>query len=851
MRFWVISTLVICSIGCNSLPISSLKTDSSTSRRFDRVLTNENPIPAENQNPGNPEWSDGWRADNRELEVYLSRDSSQAGDYVSVKVSSDRDSSVTAEVYRLGYYGGAGARRLWSGGPYSVSRQQTCPLLPTTGRIECAWSETFFFQIGADWVSGVYLVKVKRPDFEPFKRYATFVVRDGRAAEVLLKPAFTTYQAYNNYGGESLYQDDSGLVARRAANEVSFDRPFVDGEGAGFLFYSEYPFLLLLEKNGYDVTYATNLDYLRFPNLLNGIGALVIAAHDEYWSVEERSQVDAALASGQTSLNHYSANGAYWRVRFSDDLSGNALRTMICYKGDSADPIPDSTTRFRDGPSPNSETHLFGVGYDGFQYLNFPLAVRNSGHWLYQGTGVGDGEQMPGLVGVEFDRLWPELGTPPDVNVIEESPVVTADGFPNRAHMVERTLSSGNTVFSAGGISWTDGINLNRPLTRDDRIVRMALNAIERALAHRRPPVEPPAPGPIRPTPPTIVGDWVATVAPLAGSAGSGGWIDGPGDSARFSRPSGIASTASGQVVVADAANSVIRLVDADADRTVRTVAGTGFPGSADGVPGAQAMFNKPSGVAVGSDGTIYVVDTENQVVRRIANDPPTYTVTTYAGGMGQAGYTDSTDPLQSRFNWPVGLAIDGQNNLYVSEIRGGRIRKIDGETREVTTYGVDPETFGTFYFSSPSAVAVGPTGAVYVLEGYAQNIRRISPSGVHFVDTVARDADSGVGYVDGAGSQARFRAQLGMVVNAAGAIFLADTANYRIRKIVPGDTPGATFVSTIAGSGRVGTRLGSGDVADIVAPSGLAITPDQRLIVSDSFNDVLRQIPLSTNASN
>jgi sugar lactone lactonase YvrE len=320
-----------------------------------------------------------------------------------------------------------------------------------------------------------------------------------------------------------------------------------------------------------------------------------------------------------------------------------------------------------------------------------------------------------------------------------------------------------------------------------------------------------------------------------------------------FSRPSALASTPTGQIVVADADNHVIRLVDRDPARTVRTIAGTGRPGRADGVPGAQATFAKPNGVAVGLHGTIYVADTENQVIRRIENNPPRYFVSTYAGRMGQQGSVDNPNPLLAQFSWPVAIASDPQGNLYVAEIRGNRIRMIRARTGEVTTYAGngsfdsrDADIGTNASFTAPSALAMAPNGDLYVLEAYSQHLRRISPAAGHRVDTIAGQLWAGVGHIDGRGSQARFRAQLGMAVTQRGEILLADTANYRIRKIVPGDSADSTRVTTIAGSGRAGTRLGSGEVSDISAPAGLAITPDARLIVSDSFNSVLRQMTLT-----
>ena len=122
---------------------------------------------------------------------------------------------------------------------------------------------------------------------------------------------------------------------------------------------------------------------------------------------------------------------------------------------------------------------------------------------------------------------------------------------------------------------------------------------------------------------------------------------------------------------------------------------------------------------------------------------------------------------------------------------------------------------------------------------------------GLHFhlkdllaVRTVAGHPDMPLGFADGTGTEARFRAQLGLAVTEDGTVFLSDTANYRVRKVVPGPTPADTEVWTIAGSGQLGTRLGHGEVADIVAPTGLTLTPDGKVLaVSDSSNNVVRII--------
>ncbi|XXF80245.1 hypothetical protein P2318_10970 [Myxococcaceae bacterium GXIMD 01537] len=804
-----------------------------------------NPIPAENQLPGDPNWRNGRNANGGEVELYASTESVAAGDTVSVKVSTSVPSRVTAEVFRLGYYGGAGARKLWSGGPFEARKQAACPRDPATSRVECSWTDTFRFTIGKEWVSGLYLVKVTRPD--GFKRFTPFVVRDNRAAELFYGAGFNRQQAYNTWGGESLYMDSSGTMPNGRAYHVSYNRPFAAGEGASHLLFWEYWLLRFMEQRGYDVTYGTNLDFHRFRDVLTGVGAYVHGGHDEYWPAEQRRQVDEALAGGRMSLAHFGANGAYWRTRALPDSAGNPLRTVVCYKNESSkDPQPGSTVRYRDDPSPHPESKLFGSMYDGWQLMAQSLVVKDAGHWLFEGTGLTAGAQLPGLLGYEFDRVWEGVG-PESVSISMESPVLTAETVPNRSHVVDRTTPYGRLVFSAGSIFWPLGLS-NDPDVRDARVERMTENVLERALSHRRPQrTLSPVTGP-RPAIPAPIARWASAVEPFAGRAGRRGFADGPADAALFNGPTGLAVTPSGQVVVADTNNLRIRLIDTDEARTVRTIAGNGLPGLANG-PGAEAMFRAPTGVAVGRDGSIFVADSDNHVIRRIANDPPTYTVTTYAGADRLMGHVDG--PAGSaRFSRPTSLALDAAGNLYVTDQAGQFVRVVLAGSRQVVTLagsgatGFEDASVGTrASFNGPSAVAVAPSGEVYVMDSGNQRLRRISAGGSRAVTTIAGRPDNPVGFADGGGMVARFRAQAGLVLTRGGELLLSDTGNFRLRGVVPGATQAATQVYTFAGSGRVGTALGSGEAADIVAPAGLALLPDERLLVSDSYNNVVRLI--------
>jgi hypothetical protein len=407
-----------------------------------------------------------------------------------------------------------------------------------------------------------------------------------------------------------------------------------------------------------------------------------------------------------------------------------------------------------------------------------------------------------------------------------------------------RKVAAGTIVFSAGSIFWPIALSSDQTVA-DGRVVRMTENVLEQALAHRRAARALPPPGSERPLEFAADAQWAQSVDAFAGLVGSAGSADGPGPAAQFAGPTALAVTAAGQVIVADTRGNRIRLIGTDAARTVSTVAGTGEFGSTDG-PGAQAKFRAPTGVAAGSAG-IFVADSDNHVIRQIQLNPPTWTVSTYAGVARSPGYADGL-AATAKFNRPTAIAIDAQGNLYVTEQAGQRIRMISAATQQVTTLAgtgqtgfADAASGSQAQFNGPSAITRAPDGALYVIDSANRRIRRIAPDSSHAVTTVA-GGELPFGYADGPASEARFRAQMGLAMNSAGELLIADTANFRIRKLVrPGDP--TAHVYTVAGSGKAGTNLGSANTADLAAPAGLAILPDRRILVSDSFHNVIRTI--------
>jgi sugar lactone lactonase YvrE len=794
----------------------------------------------ENRRPGDPGWRNGISAGPGDLGLYASTESARPGDRVEVHASSSTRSRGVVEVFRLGDYRGAGARRMWTDESAQLGPQPICAVQPGTALVECDWPTTTAFTVAPDWVSGVYVIKVRRQDGA--RSFTPFVVRDGRSAEILLQTTFTTDQAYNRWGGESLYEDFSGTMPNGRATQVSFNRPYGDADGLGRFAWQVLDFIQFIERAGYDVTYASNLDFLREPHLLGRVGALVIAGHDEYWPREERAQVDAAL-SGGTSLAYFGANGGYWRIRLGPDAQGRPLRTITCFKGVAGDPQPGSTVRYRDPPDPHPENAIFGVMYGSYMILSFPLVVADASSWVFAGTGLRNGDRLLDLVGTEFDDLHDNGLTPPGTLIPAASPVITAESRPGVARMAIRELPGGGIVFAAGTIDWARGLSAD-PAVHDGRVERITRNVLERALAPVRPPLPLPPVGDGGPTEPAPDGSWAKRVEALAGTEGAAGGQDGPGASARFNGPSGLAVTRDGLVVVAEAWGNRIRVIGRDPAHTVTTLAGSSTPGSYDGA-GTAATFRSPLGVAVDGAGAVYVADSDNHRIRRI--DPGTaHQVSTLNGGA--EGFADG--PLVgARFRRPTAVALAPDGALIVADQLNARIRRIDLGTHTVTTlagsshWGFADAADGTqARFAYPSAVAVAPSGDVLVIDAGNAVIRRIGATAPHPVTTLAGTPGL-FGFADGDGASARFRAQLGAAVMANGVLLVGDAGNSRIRQVVPGASTGGTRVRTWAGSGRVGASLGDAPTSDLVTPAGVAVLPDGTVVVSDPWNQVVRRI--------
>ncbi|MEI6232740.1 MAG: PKD domain-containing protein [Planctomycetota bacterium] len=325
-----------------------------------------------------------------------------------------------------------------------------------------------------------------------------------------------------------------------------------------------------------------------------------------------------------------------------------------------------------------------------------------------------------------------------------------------------------------------------------------------------------------------------AVVSTVAGAPSTIGSANGSGTSAYFYYPQGIATDTAGNFYVSDTANHAIRKVTPAG--VVSTLAGlAGTFGTLDGT-GTNALFDYPQGLALDSTGNVFVADYYNHTIRKIT---PAGVVTTFAGTAGTLGSADGTGTA-AKFNYPLGVAIDSLNNVYVADSGNYTIRKIS-PAGLVSTYagtsGVVGSANGTgpaASFYVPSGLATDTSNNVYVTDQYNHTIRKIAPGGV--VTTVAGHAGIN-GSADGNGTAAYFYLPYGIKVDAAGNIYVADFGNQTIRFITP-----ANDVTTLAGSPlAVGSLNGTGTSARFYNPSGIALDASGNFYVVDSGNQTIR----------
>lgn len=514
-------------------------------------VIDRNPIQDENCLPGTRSWEINYTgttqpAGNHEIEGYASKTSVNVGEQVRFHIRANPVQTVNFEIYRLGYYNGLGARSVHTGSIADVATKPFPVPSNQTGLAEANWisEATAFWNVPTSATSGFYVVKLTGTTSAGHQSYIPFIVRnDSYESPFLFKIGVTTHPAYNGWpgrlnpgdiaspeNGKSFYNQYSGgptlpgiptnPPGTRQARKISFNRPYAiissfgiyDTLGTGFINY-EYPMIRWLEKEGYDVTYATDIDAHSdsptAPNILQPgkHKVLLSVGHDEYWSWEMRDNVERARNHSTQPLNigFFSGNNVYWQIRFENSSASGtfpanaANRTMTSYKETARHPeyIAAQDPLYQDIDPSNDyliadlwrrntikppEDELVGVmtippeGDDthpanpysptyasGFNKVEFAGTVPV---WLVDGT---VGQTLENLIGYESDELYRGVTDPypnhnPTIVVASSSFHAHRDGYGTvllgTAETTFYTLqSNGAKVFAASGQNWSWGLD--------------------------------------------------------------------------------------------------------------------------------------------------------------------------------------------------------------------------------------------------------------------------------------------------------------------------------------------------------------------------------------------------------
>ena len=433
------------------------------------------------------------------IEGYCSRQSVKAGETLDIMVSTEPAARFKLEIFRMGFYGGRGARMMTTIGPMQGKTQAISPVGKNRLR-QCQWEPSASIKIPKDWPSGVYLGRLNTlPNHkeEPYwQSYVIFIVRDDRPADFLFQCSDNTWQAYNKWPeNHSLYTDPRGAHAVDVA--VSFDRPYAKysqifehplSNGSGEFLLWEFPLAYWMEQHGYDVTYCSNSDCLDADQITR-CKTFLSVGHDEYWDVRQYHAVKKAITKG-THVMWLCGNSVFAVSPFSKNK--RVITRDGIFSGLTDKEINDAIGVFtkdwrRRGPD---ESDIIGarsiVPFNG----GGDWTCTKPEHWIYQGTGMKKGESIRGLVG------WEHHGAPaekPGLEVVAEGTVWRGGKQP--AHWTA-TLYPGpkkNLIFNAATIWWPQGLSnppghilpwshYSRPHGPDSRVQQITRNIFAQTL---------------------------------------------------------------------------------------------------------------------------------------------------------------------------------------------------------------------------------------------------------------------------------------------------------------------------------------------------------------------------------
>jgi hypothetical protein len=436
------------------------------------------------------------------IEGYCSRSSVRAGEEISFHVSTNPPSPFRIEIYRMGFYGGAGGRHVMSLGAFRGVAQQEPSIGPRRLR-ECHWEPCARIKIPANWPSGVYLGKLTA-EREGLQSYVIFIVRDDRPADFIFQCSDTTWQAYNRWPSQfSLYDDGRNTWYWGPGVDISFDRPYgkycqiLDAPlstGSGEWFLWEFPLAYWLEEQGYDVTYISNIDTHNDARSLRRAKGFLSVGHDEYYSMEMFEHLRGAIADG-LNVAFFSGNTCCGRIDPRPSSSGvpGRIFSRIDFWGprDEEEIKHFPTMGLLSHQSPNSNL-LVGAGNVAPTTGGADWICVEPDHWIFEGAGMKHGDGIPGLVG------WEWHGNPasiPGLKVVATGKTQSAPGKLNGGVYTATIYPGGkrNFVFNASSCWWADGLSsppgyvrpsaYTTPKGPDSRAQRISSNILNRMVS--------------------------------------------------------------------------------------------------------------------------------------------------------------------------------------------------------------------------------------------------------------------------------------------------------------------------------------------------------------------------------
>ena len=421
------------------------------------------------------------------------------GSTVSFKIKSAVGSAYTIDIYRLGYYQGNGARLIQGGVSHTGTGAQNPCQTNTTGLIDCGnWTTSASWTVPSTAVSGVYIAHLVRNDGDGDSQIIFVVRDDASTSKLLLQTSDATWQAYNTYGGNNLYDctsncPDGNPRAYKAAYKVSYNRPLTQPyDGVSSLFDgAEYSMIRFLERQGYDMSYTSSSDLGRAPALLLNHKVFISSGHDEYWSASQRSAVEAARAAG-VSLAFFSGNEMFWKTRWEPSIDGTNTpnRTLVTYKDTHFDARVDPVewtgswydprfTTAGDGVTPqNAVTGQSFTVNAGTTSLTVPAAFGKLRLWRGTAAAALTGSQVltlsPATLGYEWDvdadngyrpagQIKLSSTTASGLDVFTDYGTTVVSGGTATHNLTMYKTSSGARVFGAGTVQWAFGLDSPNP----------------------------------------------------------------------------------------------------------------------------------------------------------------------------------------------------------------------------------------------------------------------------------------------------------------------------------------------------------------------------------------------------